>query len=112
MSNNVLCWYLSPYKYVKEAAQNCQNHLKENYSGEHELISNAPNPFPLGNNPEIYVYPLLLTDEASHYHTISGVMRWMVKLGRVDIAVEVSHISSFLAMPCKGHMVSSLHIMS
>ena len=39
-------------------------------------------------------------------------MRWMVELGRVDIAVEVSLLSSFLAMPRRGHMVAALHIMS
>ena len=36
----------------------------------------------------------------------------MVELGHVDIDVEVSQISSFLAMTRKGHMVSTLHIMS
>ena len=36
----------------------------------------------------------------------------MVELGRVDISVEVSMLSSFLAMPRKGHMVAALHIMS
>ena len=39
-------------------------------------------------------------------------MRWMFELGHVDIAVEVSQLSSFLAMPRKGHMVSALNIMS
>ena len=37
-------------------------------------------------------------------------MRQMSELGRVDITVEVSHLSSFLAMKCKGNMVSALHI--
>ena len=36
----------------------------------------------------------------------------MVELGRVDIDVEVSQISSFLEMPCKVHMVSALHTTS
>ena len=36
----------------------------------------------------------------------------MVELGRVDIAVEISQLSSFLAMPRRGHMVSALHVMS
>ena len=55
---------------------------------------------------------LLSPDKASYYQIIIGVMRWMVKLWRFDIAVEVSQISSFLAMTRKGHMVSTLHIMS
>ena len=51
MSKTFWCWSLSPSKYVQEAVQNCQNHLKENYYGEYELTSNAPNPFLLGYNP-------------------------------------------------------------
>ena len=36
----------------------------------------------------------------------------MVKLGRVDIGVEVLQLSSFLTYPHKGHMEAALHIMS
>ena len=36
----------------------------------------------------------------------------MVELGRIDIAVEVSQLSSFLAMPRQGHLVNALYIMS
>ena len=55
---------------------------------------------------------LLLSDEASYYQTILGIMRWVIELGCVDIAVEVSQLSSFLAMLRKGYMVSALHSMS
>ena len=54
----------------------------------------------------------LLHDEAYYYQTIIGVMRWTVKLGRVDITVEVSMLSAFLSMPRKEHLVAALHIMS
>ena len=57
ISNYVWCWSLSPSKYVQEAVQNCQNHLKENYSGEYELIANAHNPFPLGYKPDNGCFP-------------------------------------------------------
>ena len=33
-------------------------------------------------------------------------------LGRIDIATEVSQLSSFLAMPRKGHLQGALHVMS
>jgi len=36
----------------------------------------------------------------------------MVELGRVDIATEVSVLSSYLAMPKKGHMQGAMHIMA
>ena len=112
MYNDVWCWSISPSKYVQEAVRNCQNYLKENLSDEYELISNAPNPFPLGYEPFMDVSPLFSPDEASYFQTIIGVMRWMVELGRIDIAVEVSQLSSFLSMPRQGHLVNALHIMS
>jgi hypothetical protein len=39
------------------------------------------------------------------------VMRWMVELGRIDIATEVSMLSSYLACPRKGHLKNALHVM-
>jgi hypothetical protein len=39
-------------------------------------------------------------------------MRWMVELGHIDIATEVSLLSSHLVYPCKGHLETALHIMS
>ena len=58
------------------------------------------------------VSPLLSPYEASYFRTIIGVMRWMVELGRIDIAVEVSQLSYFLAMPRKGRLLSALQSMS
>ena len=81
-------------------------------SDEYELIANAPNPFSLEYEPCMDVSPLLSPDKASYFQTIIGVMRWILYLGRIDIAVEVSQISSFLAMTRKGYLVNTLHIIS
>ncbi len=35
----------------------------------------------------------------------------MVELGRIDIATEVSMISSYLACPCEGQLENALHVM-
>ena len=112
MANDFWCWYISPSKDVQEPVRNCQKYLKENLSDEYELIANAPNLFLLGYEPCMDVSQLLPPDEASYFQTIIGVMRWMVDLGKIDIAVEVSQLSSFLAMPRQGHLVNALHIMS
>ncbi len=39
-------------------------------------------------------------------------MRWIVELGRINIDVKVSKLSSFLTMPRKDHMHAACHIMS
>jgi hypothetical protein len=38
-------------------------------------------------------------------------MRWMVELGRVDTAIEISLLSSHLAYPRAGHLEVALHVM-
>jgi hypothetical protein len=58
-----------------------------------------------------YLNPLTQNVPHSTY-TLFGVMRWMVELGRIDIATEVSLLSSHLAYPCEGHLETALHIMS
>ena len=92
--------------------RNCQKYLKENLSNEYEFIANAPNPFPLGYEPCMGVSPLFSPDEASYFHSIIGVMRWMVDLGRIYISFKVLQLSSFLDMPRQLHLVNTLHIMS
>ena len=112
LDNGAVAWSLSPSKYVQEAVQNCEKHVKENLLVDFELMKYAPNPFPIGYEPEMDVSRELNPDEASYFQTIIGVMRWMVELGRVDIGVEVSQLSLYLAYPRKGHMEAALHIMS
>ena len=36
----------------------------------------------------------------------------MIELGRIDIATEVSQLSSYLVMPRKGHLLGALYVMS
>jgi hypothetical protein len=35
----------------------------------------------------------------------------MVELGRIDIATELSMLSSYLACPCEGHLENTMHVM-
>ena len=39
-------------------------------------------------------------------------MRWMVEIGSIDIATEVSLISSCLAYPREGHLEAAFHLMA
>ena len=51
-------------------------------------------------------------DDAAYYHSLIGVLRWIVELGRVDINTEVSMLSSHLALPQSGHLDAVFHILS
>ena len=60
--------------------------------------------------PEIDITPELGEADAEYFHSLIGVLRWIVELGRVDINVEASMLSSHLAMPREGHMQELLHV--
>ena len=47
---------------------------------------------------------------ADRYQHLIGVLRWMVELGRIDIALEVSLLSQHLALPRVGHLEMAYHI--
>ena len=48
--------------------------------------------------------------DAAYYQSLIGILRWMVELGRVDVCLEVSMMSSHLALPREGHLEQVLHI--
>ncbi|MFN9978309.1 MAG: hypothetical protein ACK53Y_00270, partial [bacterium] len=39
-----------------------------------------------------------------------GVLRWIVKLGRVDIHIHTAMMSSHMMQPREGHLKEVLHI--
>ena len=49
---------------------------------------------------------------AAHCQSLFGIPRWMVELGRIDIYLEVSMLSSHLALPRRGHLDQEFHIFS
>jgi len=59
---------------------------------------------------ELDVSPELKPTDAAYYQSLIGILRWIVELGRVDICLEVSMMSSHLALPREGHLVAVFHI--
>ena len=39
------------------------------------------------------------------------MLRWFIKIGRIDIAFEVSDLSRYLAFPRTGNLLQSLHVL-
>ncbi len=111
LPNGVMAWGLSPSKYVIQAVKSCQLHLTEKLAGKYSIPARADNPFPVDYDPSTDQSDFLDPDCSSFYQHLIGVMRWMVELGRIDIATEVSMLSSYLACPREGHLENALHIM-
>ena len=60
--------------------------------------------------PELDVSEELSPSDASYYQSLIGILRWIVELGHVDVCLEVSMMSSHLALPRKGHMEQVMQI--
>ena len=51
----------------------------------------------------------LKDDQATYFQSKIGILQWMVELGQVDIATEVSLLSSYVALPREGHLETIFH---
>jgi hypothetical protein len=111
LPNGLMAWGLSPSKYVVQAVKNCQLHLTEKLAWKYSIPARADNQFPVDYDPSTDLSDLFDPDYSSFYQHLIGVMRWMVELGHIDIATEVSMLSSYLACPCEGHLENALHVM-
>ncbi len=107
LENGNKAWAFGSCQYVQTAVQNVEDHLAK--SGE-KLPYKAPTPLSSGYHPEIDVSSELGKAKASYFHSLVGVLWWIVELGWVDINVEVLMISSHLARPRTGHLKEIYHI--
>ncbi len=111
LPNGVMAWRLSPSKYVVQAIKNCQIHLTKKLNGKYSIPARADNPFPVDYDPSTDQTDILDPECSSFYQNLMGVMRWMVELGQIDIATEISMLSSYLACQGEGHLENPLHVM-
>ena len=94
-------WSMSSNDYIKNAVKN----LEETLALESmKLKGKADRPMPSDYRPEIDVSPLLSDELANRYQNLIGVLRWACELGRIDILLEVSLLSSYTSMPRRGHL--------
>ena len=66
----------------------------------------------MGYDPEFDISPELDTDAAPNYLTIIGIVRWMIKLRRINILTEVSLLSSHVGLPRERHLDALVHAMA
>ena len=72
--------------------------------------SRATNPFPTDYDPDLGTTNELDEDQATYYQSQIGILHWIVELGRIDIATEVSLLALHVALPRKGHLQTVFHI--
>ena len=110
LQDGVTAWAMSSSKYVQAVAQNVKDFIEKTYPGR-SLLKHVTAPFPTGYVPKLDVTPKKLNvGHASFYQSQIGVLHWCVELGQIDILMEVSLLSSHLALPREGHLDAVFHL--
>ena len=110
LDNGVECWAFGSSQYVKSAVTNVETFLAKQKVERWKLPKTAETPMQTSYRPELDISSELGPNEASYYQSLIGILRWMVELGRVDICLECSMLSSHLALPREGHLHQVFHV--
>jgi hypothetical protein len=100
-------WGMSSQHYIHNAIKAVELELSK--AGK-TLSNTVKTPISSGYRPELDMTPLLGPEKANYYQNLIGILRWAVELGRIDIHIHVSMLSSFLSSPRVGHLEQVLHI--
>ena len=92
--------------YVARAITNVKQELERS---NQTLRPKDTTPMSTKYRPELDQSPKLHAQWANYYQGLIGVLRWIIKLRRIDIMVVVSMLSRYLANPHVGHLEETLH---
>ena len=75
LDNDVVCWSLSPSKYLQGAVRNVEKGVKTDFGDRFEMTKYALNPFPLNYDPDADVSSRLSAENASYCQSIISILR-------------------------------------
>ena len=110
LENGVWAWSFSLSQYVQSSIKNVEEYIGKSENSHLKILSKAETPLTTSYRPELDVSPELTPQDSAYYQSLIGMLWWIVELGRIDICLEVSMMSSHLVMPRKGHLDQVLHI--
>jgi len=110
LENGVSAWSFSSSQYVRSAVENVETYLSREENKHWKMPAKADTPLTTTYRPELDISPELGAVDGAYYQSLIGILRWIVELGRVDVCLEVSMMSSHLALPREGHLEQVLHI--
>lgn len=110
LDNGVGAWAFGSSQYIQNAVKNVESYIAKPENGQRKLPKRVETPTRTAYRPEIDITPELGAKDATYYQSLIGILRWIVELGRADICLEVSLMSSHLTMPREGHLEEVLRI--
>ena len=88
-------WLFLLSQYIQNACKNVKQYLRnETRPGFKVMKKDNRSPISSGYCPKLDETEELSPEDALHYHSLIGVLRWIVELGHVDIITEVSMLLS------------------
>jgi hypothetical protein len=94
--DGILC--MAPRKYIEKMMMSYETMFGEKPSTKFH------SPLEKGDHPELDTSELLDQNGIQQYQSLIGSLQWAISLGRFDIATAVMTLSSFRALPRRGHL--------
>ena len=94
-------WTMSSNEYMKAAVAEVVEDLDKQGL---KLKGKAYRPYDSNYKPELDVTEELDDNGVAKFQAYIGMFHWMIELGCIDIMTKVSQLSSFRAMPQRGHL--------
>ena len=110
LDNGLDAWAASSSQYVQAAVRNVEEYVEKSQDKRWKVPSKVKTPMRSTYRPELDVSEELSSSDTSYYQSLVGILWWIVELGCVDVCLEVSMMSSHLALPRKGHMEQVIQI--
>ena len=98
-------WTMSSTAYIKSSANNVEEQLKKK---GYQLPSRAVTPMSQGYYPETDLSPEVDQYGITIFQEFIGILRWAVKIVRVDILTDISMLSSVSKK--RSHQTDTSHL--
>ena len=102
--DGILC--MAPKKYIEKMAMGYETMFGEKPS------TKVHSPLEKGDHPELDTTELLDQNGVQQYQSLIGSLQWAISLGRFDVATAVMSLSSFRALPRRGHLERAKRVCS
>ena len=114
INDGTKAWTIGFETYVKGAVKNVKARLQgDGYRFNSKLSStkySAKQPFLTTEyRPELDTLTKCNDEQTQFFQNIIDILRWLVELGRINIAYETSVLSSYNVSPQTGHLIQALH---
>lgn len=110
--DQAMCWAFGSDTYVKDACV-----LAEEQMRKHGIVypstrrHGSSSPFSSQSyRPELDATDFCNPELTTMFQNLVGVLRWIIELGRIDIQLETSLLSQYLAQPRMGHLQQACNI--